>query len=83
MHFEYTNAEGIDCIVDLAFCANRCPVPELGPNTVGFRGMLDHPPWVRFFNERTTRFEFNDSEEAYETLLTPLARFRWSTWDAN
>jgi len=76
---EYTNEAGIDCIIDLRLSV-KCerPIP-----IVGFRGMLDHPPWVRLFNERSTRFEFTDSDEAYEDLLSPLSKFGWATLDAN
>ena len=76
---EYTNEAGVDCNIDLTRSAKhdgRIPI-------VGFRGMLDVPPWVRFFNERSTRFEFADSEEAYEALLFPLSKCGWETMDAN
>jgi hypothetical protein len=76
---EYTNEAGVDCIIDLT----RSVKYERSTPIVGFRGMLDDPPWVRFFNERSTRFEFTDRDEAYEALLCPLSKFGWTTEDAN
>lgn len=76
---EYTNEAGVDCIIDLTRSAKHDGRIAI----VGFRGMLDVPPWVRFFNERSTRFEFADSEEAYQALLSRLSKFGWETMDAN
>jgi len=76
---EYTNEAGVDCVVELTRSAKE----ERPMSIVGFRGMLDDPPWVRFLNERSTRFEFTDSDEAYETLLYPLYECGWATEDAN
>ena len=39
---------------------------------VGFRGALDHPPWMSFTNEPPTMFQFRSSDELHEELLTPL-----------
>jgi hypothetical protein len=75
----YTNEAGVDCIIDLV----RSVKYEHSTPIVGCRGMLDDPPWVRFFNERSTRFEFTDRDEAYDALLCPLMKFGWLTWDAN
>jgi hypothetical protein len=76
---EYTNEAGVDCIIDL----KQCIKDGRPASIVGFRGMLDDTPWVRFLNERSTRFEFISSDEAYKNLLSPLSKFGWATLDAN
>ena len=50
---------------------------------VGKRGVLDHPPWVQFMNERNSRFEFGNYEALYAELLGPLMEKAWHTFDTD
>ena len=76
---EYTTESGVDRFIDLPRSVkgkSKFPV-------VGIRRMLDDPPSVRFFDERSTRFEFANRDEAYESLILPLSNSGWTTLDAN
>ena len=56
-------------------------ITEWDASCVGVRNLLDGPPWVRFMNERHTRFEFKSYDESYALLLGPLGRAGWHTFD--
>ena len=49
---------------------------------VGLRGAVDEPPWFQFLDRQRTQFEFTDEGHIRRTLLDPLSRTPWYTWDA-
>lgn len=56
-------------------------ITEWDDSCVGVRNLHDDPPWVRFMNERQTRFEFKTYDESYALLLGPLGQAGWHTFD--
>jgi hypothetical protein len=48
---------------------------KLNSRFVAQRALLEVPPWIEFYNEKDTRFEFASLDAAYELKLQ-LMRFR-------
>ena len=74
----YVDIHGETRVIHIHECLNHTDYKQ---GYIGQRGLISSPPWIMFFNSKSTKFEFESKERARDFLNKLSSTLKVKTMD--